>query len=86
VTMSHSWQTAATHRASTSMIALDHLSPFATLLLQLEGRLEEVDVEPCRRTKAAHHARCFDALETAAAISCRLRTYRTGFGADRDGW
>src|ERR1700722_16448290 len=43
-----------------SMIALDHSRPFATLLLQLEGRLEEVDVEPCRRIKAAHHARRFD--------------------------
>src|SRR6185295_6976815 len=31
------------------MIALDHFSAFAALLLQLERRLEEVDVEPCRR-------------------------------------
>jgi hypothetical protein len=49
------------------MIALDHFRPFATLLLQLEGRLEEVDVEPCRRIEAAHHTCCFDAIEAAVA-------------------
>src|SRR3954452_22395489 len=47
------------------MIALDHLSPFAALLLQLERRLEEVDVKPCRRIEAAHHARRLDAIEAA---------------------
>ncbi|MFK4627649.1 hypothetical protein ABIF02_000176 [Bradyrhizobium elkanii] len=49
------------------MIALDHFSPFATLLLQLERRLEEVDVEPCRRIEAAHHTRRLDAIEAAIA-------------------
>src|SRR6476659_3192920 len=49
------------------MIALDHFSAFAALLLQLERRLEEVDVEPCRRIEAGHHARCFDAIEAAVA-------------------
>ncbi|UPT92225.1 hypothetical protein HAP41_0000047470 (plasmid) [Bradyrhizobium barranii subsp. apii] len=41
------------------MIALDHFSSFATLLLQLERRLEEVDV--------AHHTRRLDAIEAAIA-------------------
>src|ERR1700704_417460 len=50
-----------------SMIALDHFRPFAALLLQLERRLEEVDVEPRRRVEADHHARCFYALEAAVA-------------------
>src|SRR6202051_2168530 len=50
-----------------SMITLDHFSPFAALLLELERRLKEVDVEPCRRIEAAHHARRFDAIEAAVA-------------------
>src|SRR4030081_2180393 len=54
-------------RRRRSMIALDYFRPFAALLLQLERWLEEVDVEPCRRIKAGHHACCFDALETAVA-------------------
>src|SRR4029077_6329692 len=49
------------------MIALDHFSPFAALLLQLERRLEEVDVEPCRRIEAAHQARRLYAIEAAVA-------------------
>src|SRR5271168_1241740 len=50
-----------------SMIALDHFRPFAALLLELERRLEEVDVEPCRRIEAAHHACRFEAVEAAVA-------------------
>src|SRR6267154_721537 len=50
-----------------SMITLDHFSPFAALLLELERRLEEVDVEPCRRIEAAHHTRRFEAVEAAVA-------------------
>src|SRR5260370_6755688 len=49
------------------MIALDHFRSFAALLLQLERRLEEVDVEPCRRIEARHHACRFDAVEAAVA-------------------
>src|SRR6266699_2745416 len=50
-----------------SMITLDFFSPFAALLLELERRLKEIDVEPCRRIKAAHHARRFEAVEAAIA-------------------
>ena len=48
-----------------SMITLDHFCPFAALLLQLERRLEEVDVKPCRRIEAAHHAHRLNAIEAA---------------------
>src|SRR5271169_1544202 len=48
-----------------SMIALDHFRSFAALLLQLERRLEEVDVEPRRRIEATHYACRFDAVEAA---------------------
>jgi hypothetical protein len=47
------------------MIALDHLGAFAPFLLQLERRLEEVHVKPCRRVEPAHHARRLDAVEPA---------------------
>src|ERR1700688_2839413 len=50
-----------------SMITLDYFRPFAVLLLELERRLKEIDVEPCRRIKAAHHARRFEAVEAAVA-------------------
>ena len=43
------------------MIALDPFCSFTALLLQLERRLEEVDVEPCRRVEAGHHACRFNA-------------------------
>src|SRR6476619_4386344 len=49
------------------MIDLDHFSPFAALLLQLERRLEEVDVKPCRRIEAAHYARRLEAIEAPIA-------------------
>jgi hypothetical protein len=49
------------------MITFDHFRSFATLLLQLERRLEEVDVQPGRRIKASHHACRFDAVEAAVA-------------------
>src|SRR3954468_14138937 len=50
-----------------SMIALDHFRSFATFLLQLERWLEEVDVEPCRRIEASHHACRFNTLEATVA-------------------
>src|ERR1700688_1343362 len=50
-----------------SMITLDYFRPFAALLLELERRLKEVDVEPCRRIKAAYHARRFETVEAAVA-------------------
>src|SRR5260370_613803 len=49
------------------MIALDHFRSFAALLLQLERRREEVDVEPGRRIEADHNACRFDALKAAVA-------------------
>src|SRR5713101_2345334 len=49
------------------MIAFDHFRPFAALLLELERRLEEVDVEPCRRIEATHHTRRFEAVEATVA-------------------
>src|SRR5882672_3007043 len=49
------------------MIAFDHFRPFAALLLELERRLEEVDVEPCRRIETTHHTRRFEAVEAAVA-------------------
>jgi hypothetical protein len=49
------------------MIPFDHFSPFAALLLQLERRLEEVDVEPSRRIETAHHTGRLDAVEAAIA-------------------
>src|SRR5260370_42067323 len=42
-----------------SMIALDHFSSFAELLLQLEGGLEEVVVETSSRNEAGHHPRSY---------------------------
>jgi hypothetical protein len=49
------------------MITLDYFRPFAALLLELERRLKEIDVKPCRRIEAAHHARRLDAVEAAIA-------------------
>src|SRR4029078_11121644 len=49
------------------MIALDHLGAFAPLLLQLERRLEEVHVKPCRRVEPSHHARRLGTVEPAVS-------------------
>src|SRR5262245_16317601 len=50
-----------------SMIALDDFRPLASLLLQLEGRLEEVHVEARRRIEPGQHFRGFHAVEAAVA-------------------
>src|SRR5262252_1026420 len=49
------------------MIALDHFRAFAALLLQLERRLEEVDVEPCSSVEPGHHSRRVRTVKAAVA-------------------
>lgn len=48
------------------MTTLDHLGPFSALLLELERRLKEVDVE-LPPLEAAHHVRRVEAIEAAVA-------------------
>jgi hypothetical protein len=49
------------------MIALDHFCPLAPLLLELERRLEEIDVQARRVVKARHHMSRLDAVEATVA-------------------
>src|SRR6516164_2429333 len=49
------------------MIALDHLGAFTPLLLQLERRLEEVHVKPCRGVEPSYHAGRLGAVEPAVS-------------------
>jgi hypothetical protein len=54
-------------RRCRGMIALDDLGALASLLLQLERGLEEVDVQPSGRKQASQSSRRFNALEAAVA-------------------
>jgi hypothetical protein len=45
-----------------NMIALDHFRALASLVLQLEGRLEEVGVQPRCRIQTFQHACRLDAI------------------------
>ena len=49
------------------VIALDDLCALATLLFELEGRLEEVHMQPRRRVKTRHHAGRLYAVKAAVA-------------------
>src|SRR5450631_4821511 len=50
-----------------NMIALDHFRALASLVLQLEGRLEEVGVQPRCGIQAFQHARRLDAIEATVS-------------------
>ncbi|MCK1730987.1 hypothetical protein IVA82_39340, partial [Bradyrhizobium sp. 142] len=54
-------------RRGRNMIALDHLRALAPLVLQLEGRLEEVGVQPRCGIQAFQHAFCLDAIEATVS-------------------
>src|SRR3981189_1453097 len=50
-----------------NMIALDHLRALASLVLQLEGRLEEIGVQPRCPIQTFEHARHLDAIEATVS-------------------
>src|SRR5712664_1746664 len=54
-----------------NMIALDHLRALASLVLQLEGRLEEIGVQPRCSIQTLQHARSLDAIEATYPTSRR---------------
>src|SRR6202011_412468 len=49
------------------MIALDHFRALASLVLQLEGRLEEVGVQPRCPIQTFEHARHLDAIKATVS-------------------
>src|SRR6476469_6979505 len=54
-------------RCGRRMIALDDLRALATLLLELERRLEEVHMQARCRVETCHHARRLDPIEAPVA-------------------
>jgi hypothetical protein len=74
-----------------SMIAFDHFRSLAALLLQLERRLEEVDVEPCGRVEAGQGKNTVECMQAGAVFGFaglvdglvgRIREDVDGFAGD----
>ena len=49
------------------MIALDHFSALASLVVKLEGRRDEVGVQPRCRIQTFQHARRLDTIEATVS-------------------